>query len=158
LQVVACLLAAAADRRANAAVFVVVSVAVALLRAGDARGRARLKERTHDSGIRRGLAHDRASRGFARVGAVGTESGDSDHLPGVVLAQAGVRARGTARTAVQTLFDTTDEQAAVDRSRMRMQPDNVLKAVFGRSSFSLTSSRTAVIRSSVVMPFSPPPM
>jgi predicted nucleic acid-binding protein len=108
-------------------VLVMGCVEIAFLCAGDTRRRAGLEHRPHQLETRRCLPRDDAAGGIAGVCAVGAEPDDADHLLHVALARARVGAGGTARTAVETLFDAAEKNATIDGSRPWVQLDDLLE-------------------------------
>jgi hypothetical protein len=105
-QVAAGLLAAAAGVGANAAVFVVRGMPLALITTGFARRGAGFDHCAEHAEIRRGLTYRDTGGSVAGVGAVEAEANAAHHLVHVVLREISV---GTARAAggtVEALVDT----------------------------------------------------
>src|SRR5262249_23399868 len=115
--------AAPADLRADAAVRVVVGMPPALLGTGGARSRAGRQQGADHAEVGRRLPDDDAPRGVARVGAVQAVADAGGQLLGLVLAQAGVRARAAARGAVEALLDAPQQRVAIDVRRVGMEGD-----------------------------------
>jgi len=105
-EVVARLLAAAADLGANTAVLVMGGMLLALSTTGLARRRAGLDDRPQDAQVRRGLTDRDPGGRVAGVSAVEAEANAAHHLAHVVLREIGVGATRATGGAVEALFDT----------------------------------------------------
>jgi hypothetical protein len=96
---------------------VVGGVALALVPAHAARRRACLDAGAYDAEIRFRLpGHDTAGR-VAGVGAVEAEANAPDQLRHVGLAQAGIGAARTRRSAVEALVDAAQEHVPIEAGR-----------------------------------------
>src|SRR5262249_31935416 len=126
-QVVAGLLAAAANLRTDAAVLVVSGVALALLSACFASRRARFEHCGHEAQIRLALPRHYTACRFAAVGAVEAEPNGANKLLHVGLARAGIGAGRAAGGAVEAFLDAAKERVAIQAARLRMQLDDLLK-------------------------------
>jgi hypothetical protein len=127
-KVIASLFAAAAGRRADAAVLVVGGVLVALLGTREAGRRASFEYCADEVKIGFGLpCHDPASR-IAGVGAVEVEPNAPDQLWQIALRQTGVCAGGTAGGAIDTFLDAAKESIAIQAARIWMQVDDLSKS------------------------------
>ena len=102
-------------------------VPVALLGTGDASCRAGLDRRANEADVGTGLSRCDARGRLADVRAVETDPNHADQLLQVVLAQAGVRAGGAARTTVETLLGTPNKRPAVVAGRKWVQRNDVAK-------------------------------
>src|SRR2546425_9333621 len=125
-QLVARLLAAATDGGADATVFVVCGVAIALLGAGEAGHRTGFDDRPDEAEIGRGLPRDDPASYLACVGAVEVEPDAAAELREVALAETRICAGGTAGGAIETLLDAAQEHVAIQVARMWMQVDDLL--------------------------------
>ena len=124
-QVLACLLAAAAHLGADAAVLVVLGVALALLATGAAYRHARLNRCANDGDLGLGLAGHDAAGGVADVGAVEAPANAAHHLWHVALAQVRVGATRTHRGTVDAGLDTAHDRIAIATGRLRMGLEHV---------------------------------
>jgi hypothetical protein len=105
-QVVARLLAAAADLGANTAVLVMGGMPLALSTTGLARRGAGLDHRPQDAQIRRGLTYRDPGGRVACISAVEAEANAAHHLVHVVLREIGVGATRATGGAVEALSNT----------------------------------------------------
>jgi threonine dehydrogenase-like Zn-dependent dehydrogenase len=119
-QVVARLLAAAADLGANTAVLVVGGMPFALSTTRFARRCAGLDHCPQDAQIRRGLTYCNPGGRLAGVGAVEAEANAAHHFLHVVLHEIGVGATRAAGGAVEALFDTAQKGVVIDTCRLWM--------------------------------------
>ena len=130
-QAVARLLAAAAHLRADAAVLVVLGVALALLATGAASRHAGLNRCTDDGDIEGGLAGHDAAGCVAKVGAVETQANAAHQLRQLGLAEVRV---GTARTHGRTVdasLDAAHDHIAIATGRLRMRLEHLSNRHFG---------------------------
>jgi hypothetical protein len=126
-KVVACLLAAATDLRADAAMLVMSSMLLALLSRSEARRRTGFEHRAKDAQPRCGLPRRDTAGGLTHVGAVEAESNDVDHFLHVVFTHTRVGARRATGRTIETFVDTAEERVAIHVRRLRMQLDDFLK-------------------------------
>jgi hypothetical protein len=113
-QVVARLLAAAADSGADAAVLVVLGVPLTLVATGATGRGAGLDHRAEDTDIGRGLTGEDAARSVAGVGAIEVEANAAHQLLYPLLAEIGVGGTGAAGGTLETLIDAAQERISVD--------------------------------------------
>lgn len=104
--------ALAAGLGADAAVLVVLRVALALLGADTARRHACLEQRPCELRLEGCLARQHAARRLAGIGAVEVDPDAPDELADVRLAQAGVGARDAGLSAREALLDAAGERVA----------------------------------------------
>ena len=97
-----------------------ISVPLALLAAGSARGRTSLERCADDAEIGFRLARDNATAGVANISAVEAEANAADHLPHVVLAEIRIRAAGTGSGTVAARLDAAHEGVEIADRRSRM--------------------------------------
>ena len=107
-------LAASADFGADAAVFVVGGMPLALITAGSARHGAGLDHSAEDAEIRRGLPCHDTGGSVARIHAVEAKADAAHHLAHVALRKIGVGATRAAGDTVEAVFDTTYERVAIN--------------------------------------------
>jgi hypothetical protein len=124
-QVLACLLAAAAHLGADAAVLVMLGVALALRATGAACHGAAFKRRADDADIGRGLAGHDAAGGIADVGAVEAEANAADQILQVALAEVSIGAAGTDSGAVAARLDTAHEGIEIADGRLGMRLEHL---------------------------------
>jgi hypothetical protein len=123
-QAVACLLAAAADFCANAAVLVVGRMPLALLATGAAGHGARLDRCADDAEIGCRLAGQNAAGRVADVGAVEIEANAADQLLHVSLGEADVGAARAGGRTVEALVDTAQEHVEIKAGGLRVRLDH----------------------------------
>jgi hypothetical protein len=127
VQVVACLLTAATDFGANAAVLVVSGVAIALFGTDEASHRTCLDHCADKAEIRGSLAcHDSPGR-VAGVGAVETEASAPNHVAHVLLGEIRIGATRAAGNTVQAGLNTALERVAILDGRLWMHQDDLWK-------------------------------
>ncbi len=107
---------------------VVSGMQFALLGRGEAGCRTGFEHRGEKAEIRRALPRHDTTGCVAGIGAVEAESNDAEQLLHIPLAQTGVRAGGAAGGAIETLFDTTEERAAIQAGRLWVEFDDLLKS------------------------------
>jgi hypothetical protein len=126
--VVACLLAAAAELGADAAMFVVGGVPRALFGTAAAGDGAGLDRGAKEGEIRRGLAGQDAACRLTDIGAIEIETDAADQLRQVCLAETGVSAAGAGGRTVEALLDTAKEDATIEAGRPRMRSEDLSKS------------------------------
>jgi hypothetical protein len=119
-KVIACLLAAATDFGADAAVLVVGGVPFALLGTSEASDRTCFDHCADKAEIRSGLACHDAAGGVTGVGAVEAEANAAHHLAHVFLGEIGVGTTRTAGDTVDARVDTAQERVAILAGRLWM--------------------------------------
>jgi hypothetical protein len=124
-QVLACLLAAATHLGADAAVLVMLGVALALRTTGAACHQAAFKRCANHADVRRGLADHDAAGGIADVGAVEAEANAADQVPHAALAKVSVGAAGTGSGAVAARLDTAHERIKIADRRCGMRLEHL---------------------------------
>ena len=102
------MLAEQAHVRADAAMFMVVCVPLALLPADAAGQGARLDDRPGELRLELGLPGENLARGGAHIAAVKAQADAADHGVYVGLAEVGVRASRAALCAVEARVDARD--------------------------------------------------
>lgn len=126
-KILAGLLAAATDFGADAAVFVVGGMSLALITGGLAGGGASFDHCAEDVEIRGSLTRHDTSGSVAGVGAVEAKADAAHHLAHVALGEIGVGATRAAGGTVEAVLDTTQERVAIDVCRLWMCLDYVWK-------------------------------
>ena len=106
-----------------------ISVPLALLAAGSARGRASLERCADDAEIGFRLARDDAAGGVANIGAVETEANAADQVPDV-FAETRVRAADASGGAVEAVADPAQKRLAIGAGWMWMCLDELLNGHF----------------------------
>jgi hypothetical protein len=115
-----------------------ISVPLALLAAGSARGRASLERRADDAEIGFRLARDDAAGGVANISAVETEANAPDQVTDV-FAETRVRAADASGGAVEAVADAAQKRLAIGAGWMWMCLDELLNGHFVSSPLSLGS-------------------
>ena len=135
-QVLACLLAAATHLGADAAVLVMLGVALALRTTGAACHQAAFERCANHADVGRGLAGHDAAGVIADVRAVETEANAADQILHAGLAEVSVGAAGTGSGAVAARLDTAHERTEIADRRcgMRLEHlsnDHLLSSLLG---------------------------
>ncbi len=115
------MLAEQADFRADAAMFMVVRMPLALLPADAAGQGARLDDRPGELRLELGLPGEDLARGDAHVTAVQTQADAADQGAYIGLAEVGVRASRAALSAVKACVDTRNQGSRFDRGSLGMR-------------------------------------
>ena len=124
-QVLACLLATATHLGADAAVLVMLGVALALRTTGAAGDQAAFKRCANHAEVRRGLAGDDAAGGIADVGAVEAGANAAEQILHPGLAEVGVGAAGTGSGTVAARLDTAHERIEIADRRCGMHLEHL---------------------------------
>ena len=124
-QVLASLLALAAHPGADAAVLVMLGVALALRTTGAARHQAAFKRGANHAEIGRGLAGHDATGGIADVGAVQARANAADEILHPALAEVSVGTAGTDGGAVAARLDTAHEHVEIAERRRGMRLEHL---------------------------------
>jgi hypothetical protein len=124
-QVLACLLAAATHLGADAAVLVMLGVALALRTTGAACHQAAFKRCANHADVGCGLAGHDAAGGIADVSAVEAEANAADEILYVALAEVSVGAGGTGSGAVAARLDTAHERIEIADARRGMRLEHL---------------------------------
>ena len=119
------LLATGAHPGADAAVLMMLGVAVALRMTGAARRQAAFERCANHAEVWRGLARHYATRGNADVGAVEAGANAADQILYPALAEVGVGAAGTRGGAVGTRLDTAHEHVEIADRRCGMRLEHL---------------------------------
>ncbi len=120
------LIAAPASVRADAAMFVVVCVPLALVRAGATHLGACLHDRSREVRLEFGLPAEDLARGGAQIGAVQTQADTANHHAYVVLGEVSVDVRGAALRAVEARVDALEQRTGLDRGSPRVRLQHLL--------------------------------
>jgi hypothetical protein len=136
-EVVAYLLASSTHLCAEAAVFVVGSVKLALLGTGQAGHCTGFDARADDTQVGSRLPCQEAAGGLANIGAVEVEAYAPNQVCTIVLAETVIGARGATSDAVEALLNAAQDQIAIQGCRARMQLEYLWKDHVLHSRFEL---------------------
>ena len=119
------LLATAAHPGADAAVLMMLGVAIALRATGAACHHAAFERCAHHADVGRGLAGHDAAGGLADVRAVEAAANTADQILHAAFAEVGVGAAGTRGGAVGTRLDTAHEHIEIADRRCGMRLEHL---------------------------------